>query len=212
MRIVRNLAQLQDVAERRLLFLKALVYRARNPSSPNHDRRVAFVSVEAANFWSQFCRCYFLSCALQARRMAGGRVSTSIRLNNVEDALTVAVQYKDPRKTGTGPWNWSDEPTWRKPTTVTNLLSRIGASNYSQVQAAFGYSTTVYTYLPAVRNFFCHRCKETADKLVPLARSTRMPSRSRATDILCSASPTATQSLLCEWIDDLRYVAKELCQ
>lgn len=212
MRMVRNLTQLHEAATRRLLVLKSLVSRVHSPTSPNNDRQVAFVSIEVANLWSEFCRCYFLSCALHARRMAGDRVLTAKGLKNAEDAITFAVRHKDPKKTGAGPWSWSDEPTWRKPGTVLKLFSRVGASNVSQVQAAFSYTTTVFDHLPVVRNFFCHRCKGTSDKLVPLARIAKVPSRSKASEILCSTSSTGTQSILCEWIDDLRYVVNGLCQ
>ena len=212
MRIVRNLSKLQQTATRRLLKLKSFAPGVGPVHGFDDDQRVSFVSIELVNLWSEFCRFYFISCALGVRGMKGGRVLTTTPLNTKEEAITFAVVYKNPKKTGNGPWTWLDEPTWRRPTTILNLLTRLGASNVTQVQAAFGYSTVVFDHLPTVRNFFCHRNEGTSNKLAAVARAVKVPPKARAIDIVCSASPTGTQSILREWIDDLRLVVEDLCQ
>lgn len=212
MRIVRHLGRLQRVARRRLLVLKALAPPIWSPSGPDRDRYVSFVVIEVANLWSQFCRCYFISCALRAKRVTGVRVMTAMSLTTKNDVITFAVKYNRPNRTGTGPWSWRDEPAWQKPTTVLNLLQQLGASNLSQAQVAFSHSTTVFQHLPTMRNFFAHRSEATATQLHSVARSVRGPTGLKASDVLCLPRPKGTESILREWIEDLCHIVDNLCQ
>ncbi len=66
MRRVQYLPDLARSADRRLVRLALLVQNIRPPCSESEARRIAFVTIEAANLWASFSRHLYLSSALGA--------------------------------------------------------------------------------------------------------------------------------------------------
>lgn len=212
MRIATDLARLHKPTFRRLALLQKLVEDVRQPVAPDDDRLVMFVAIESLNVWSLFCRAYFLSCALGARTLGGTRVKFALAgLTTTTQALDFAVHTMKPQA-GTGPWTWRDEPTWRKPRVLMQLLAGAGASNLLQVRTAFSVPSTVFAQLPRARNFYAHRSKDTASDLQIVARAVRVPSRRSASDILCDIAPARPQTVIQDWLDEMTYVVSELCK
>jgi len=210
---VGHLGELRRVAGRRALRLRALVDPVGVPVSTQEDRLVAFVTIEALNLWSSFARSFFLSCVFKARRESGARVSHSQgSLVTTELALTFAIRVMKPSKPGSGPWQRRDEPTWFDVQTLLKLFPALGASNAAQVVSAFSYPTKVFQHLPTARNFFAHRNVETSGKVSAIARAYSVAIARRASDVFCSRSPARPQSVLADWLDDIRNVVDIMCQ
>ncbi len=210
---VRQLARLQRLAAKRLVMLRTLVEQCDLPSTRKHDPIVSYATIEALNLWTEFVRCYYLSCVLSARRTNGVRVrifTTGVR--TAEDAINFAISRLKPTLKKARPWRRRDEPSWHDPNTLLRLSEALGYSNLAEVRAAFAYPTRAFHDLPTVRNFFAHRNEETARKAVNIARSYGLSTLLRPSDILVSVSPGRPQSVLGDWLDDIRHVIELLCQ
>jgi hypothetical protein len=212
--LVSDFARLRRTASRRLILLRVLADTCGRPITPTVDRRVAFITIEALNLWASFVRSYYLSCAvMQPLRESGARITIGLHgVHNADDAIAISIMTLKPRVTWGPPWSRNDEPAWHAPGTLVALSRAIDSSNQQEINAAFGYPTKVFLHLPSVRNFFAHRNAETADKVANVARSYRLDPKLRPAEILCSAVPKRPQSLLSDWLDDLRATIFLLCQ
>lgn len=211
MQRVARLGRLEGVAIRRALRLRSLVDAYSLPVTPERERVVSYVTIEALNLWASFARAYYLSSALGARIRAGGRVTVQLQgIRTPGDAITFSV-VKIQRRRGTGPWKRRDEPAWHDPNTLLTLFGYLGASNLNEVHRAFGYQTGVFRQLPTFRNFFAHRNEETARKTADIARGYGLSPRLRPSEVLCTRSVGRPQNILADWLDDLRNVIQLMC-
>ena len=213
MRSHPDLEKLTNAAARRLLLLRAIADECTGPVTPESERKLAVVAIEAVNLWALFSRSFYLSCFLSGRRRSGSRVALSLaRIGNKRDAIRFSIQELKPKLKNKSSWRMREEPAWRRPDTLLKLFARGGASNLPQVQSAFGYSTRVFEELPVLRNFYAHRNEETAKLSVNVARSLGVPSSSRPSEILSARLPGRPQNVLCDYLDDMRIVAELLCE
>lgn len=209
----RRLGKLRAAALKRLNKLRSRVSTLSLPIGPNEDIFVAWVTVETLNLWGGFLRAYYLSGAISSRTVSGNPVKFSgMKFSTTEAALKFAVKNA---RGGKLPAKISrrDEPTWHDMNVFLNLEKAVGASNLSQVYAAFGIATLFPQCLSTVRNFYAHRCDETARKAarvgVRLGLSTKP--ELRTTKILCSKLPKRPQNVLTDWIDDMTNIIDVLC-
>jgi len=79
-------------------------------------------------------------------------------------------------------------------------------SNLSTFTTALGYSTNVFSDLPAFRNYFAHKGKGTAISVQNVARRYAVPPGLRPSEIMLSLPAGRPQSLLMDWLDDIRNV------
>jgi hypothetical protein len=211
MRPVRQLSKLKTAATRRDNRLKNLVDSLSLPVNTEIDRIVAFATIEALNLWGSFLRAYYISCFLGATMPQGGRVNIAVAgPRTTINALTFAMQtIKGKPKP---PKNRRDEPSWYDQNNLLRLLTNCAASNLPKVQVALSYSTSAFSELPAMRNFFAHRNDETAQKTKDVARRLGLSVALRPSEILCSKAPGRPQNILADWLDDLSAVIDLLCQ
>ena len=174
------------------------------------DRRVSFVTIEAVNAWGIFCRFFYLSCALGGKDANGSRiVSGGGSFQTTQDALTLAVHEVKPRlRSKTGPWTYRDEPTWHQIDEFTRVMRALNPSNLSNVLKAVSLTTNVFQDLPTFRNFFAHRGEHTARKARSVANSYLVSTQLHPTSILVSYQPGRPQTILRDWLDDLRIVVE----
>ena len=177
------------------------------------DHRVAFVTIEMDNLWTNLARSLFLSTAFCAQDAQGIRIQLQSipKAQTIDEALTYAIrQHKGANYKGgsTGPWSWFDEPPWWKPSTLLNSLAAIGASNYQQVSAAMSASPDTFESLRTFRNFYAHRGMGTRLEVVKNLRRMNYPTTYTATQALTSPifslGTTRPQPLILDWLDDLR--------
>lgn len=212
MRPTRRLEKLRSSASQRLILFKMLVDGYSLPVESEHDRVVAFVTIEALNLWSSFCRSFYLSCIFNAKRSTGIPIRISLLgVQTKSDAITFAIKQMRPKIKGNGPWSYLDEPTWRKPGTLLQLLQVVGASNFNQVLAGFAYPTPVFDELPRIRNFFAHRSEGTKFETMRVARTVGVSTKLRPSEIMCSYGPGRPQNVICDWLDDMRHVVNLVC-
>jgi hypothetical protein len=208
-----RLGKLKAAALKRLGRLRSRVSGLSFPIVPNDDISVAWVTVEALNLWGGFLRAYYLSGAISCRTASGKPVKFVVfKFPNMEAALKFAAHSA---KGGKVPAKLSrrDEPAWHDAKVFLKLEKSVGASNLAQIYAAFGIATPFTECLSIVRNFYAHRCDETARKAarvgVKLGLSTKP--ELRPTKILCSKLPKRPQNVLTDWIDDMSNIIDVLC-
>lgn len=207
----QTLWHLSRSVERRAVALRQLVEGLPTTPSPVADRLVAYTTIEALNLWAQFSRAFYLACCFGAVSRSGQPVSVAIYFGTRDDALTHAVRTMGSSRKSGPPWTRRDEPTWHDPNVVLKLLGSLKASNLGNVQGAFGYQTRVFRDLPTVRNFYAHRNEETARKVGTLARRFGQSSRRRPTELMCTRLGNRPQTILADWLDDIRNVVVLVC-
>lgn len=106
-----------------------------------------------------------------------------------------------------------DEPPWHDSRIFLKLEELVGASNLTQVHAAFGTRSSFVSFLPVVRNFYAHRCQETNLKAARVGIKLGLSAKPemRATRILCSKLPRRPENVLTDWLDDMSNVIELLC-
>lgn len=208
MRLQSHLLALEQQASRRVSRLKVLVADRTSFDDPEIDRRTAFVAIESMNLWSSYCRFFYLSAALGAKDSGGTRiVSSAGRFRSQDDALTFVIHRVRPNlKSKSAPWSWFDEPKWGDPTEFGRAVGELGPSNLGAVQAAISLQTDVFLHLPKFRNFYAHRAAVTARKVRGVARDYLMSPTLHPTWILNGYAPSRPQTILCDWLDDLKTV------
>lgn len=219
MLVTRRLGKLGTVATRRLARLRVLVISEPSATADDHDahakreRTIAFVAIEAHNLWALFVRSFFLSCVIHCRHGSGHKVVvTHPSMGSVPDALRFAIGRMKSHLKGKPALLRRDEPAWHDPGVVLTLLREAKSSNLAQVDAAFGYRTRVFQDLTLCRHFYAHRNEDTEARAVQLARAYGMAPTRRVTDLLCSRAPSRPQTVLLDWLDDLRIVVELLCE
>jgi hypothetical protein len=170
----------------------------------SRDHRIAFASIEAINLWNQYCREYFLSVALGTIDAGGNPVTlaSSRSFANEESAIAWATQQVARGDVYIG------EPRWRTPTVWSRVMQKLGSSVQMNVTLATGLTTSAFGDLPKFRNFYAHRCRDTADKAKAVARR-NFKAMTNPTDYLLDGVATTRVSILVDWIDDL-YSAVDL--
>jgi len=205
-----DLGALVAKASRRALMLREIVRIQQPPVSHAESRAVAYVTIEAFNLWSLFCRMYYLSTALRARDGSGSRVTLGVAPPKTEEeALTVAIHQENRSKRGQfGGWTHRDEPAWENVTVFGRVLSAIQPSNLATAQAGLGAMTRAPADLQTIRNFYAHRSELTASKARGVARRYALSSGLRPSDLLCTRLPGRPQGLLADWVDELVIVIR----
>jgi hypothetical protein len=172
------------------------------------DRFCSFVTIEALNLWTIFARSFFYSTALGTADRAGGRVTVAILgVVTRDDALTLAIHATRPwLRNRIGPWRRFEEPIWHRPGDYLGAITALNPSNLATVQAALSYNSRVFNDLPAFRNYYAHKSEETAKEARKLAPAHGLSPLLRPTEIMCSRLPGRPQTLIADFLDDLRAV------
>jgi hypothetical protein len=199
-----HLGKLQQRTHRRLLRLTEVLATAPTDSH-EQDRRVAFVTIEALNSWIQFCRYFYLCCALGGKEADGTRLSPAAgRLATTDDALTFAIHLMKPTlKAKSAPWSPWDEPIWRKAGDFSKIMRALDTANVPKVVGAVSLATSALNDLPAFRNFYAHRSDSTVKNAQKLATKYVISAKLHPTQILTGYAPGRPRSVLHEWLDDL---------
>lgn len=213
MRKSRSLQRLQSAFNYRVVRLERV---AREVSD---DKASAYVAIEALNAWASFARQFYLSCTwLQAITIKGLRATPGGgAFADERQALLFAIQRLKPnvsaRAAAGAKIDARYEPNWHSKDTIIQLSSTLALSNDSSVVAAFSYPTRFFDDAPVVRNFFAHRNMGTADKVRRLARQPPyLLTAETAHDFVRSLLPGRPQTVVAEWLEDLRLVSDEICQ
>ncbi|MGA7570319.1 MAG: hypothetical protein WCA80_05875, partial [Candidatus Aquilonibacter sp.] len=163
MRPTSDLPRLSGVLQHRLRRL-TMLFRSR-PLGANAaseaDRIVSYCTIELANAWLQFVRCYYLSCAVGARQACGKTVKHSGAFATPDDALVHSATIMGKRVCGKVPTP-AEEPDWISPPTIIKLSRSLKFTNPAEIAAAFGITTAIFQPLTTCRNFYAHRSERAA--------------------------------------------------
>jgi hypothetical protein len=173
---------------------------------------VSYITIELVNLWAEFCRAYYLSTAMHAKRLVGGPVThaqASIQLK--DDAIRFACTTADPRLAGKpGPFTRWDEPAWHDVPVFRRLMTALSPSSLNNIYAALSQPVRVLPDIITFRNFFAHRSENTATKVRRLARRYRLQTDQHPVDTLASYPPGRPQPLLVDFVDEMRLLIDAL--
>ena len=229
MRPTNSLDLLGRATTRQISRLRNGIARAAVARGVDRDRHVAYSTIEAANLWAEFTRAYYLSWLLNPSRSSrpkvevlggctknhgcpGGDAATWSR----DQALAHAInRYRTGRfvRTMPGPtWGPRDEPAWFKTSILLDLATDLACSHLADVKAAVSIPTRVFADLPVVRNFFAHRNDRTVLPIMALGPMNNVSPTLRPTEMLLARPSGRPQSLILDWLDDLRATVEDLCR
>jgi hypothetical protein len=105
-----------------------------------------------------------------------------------------------------------NEPSSHDVQILMNLFQHVGAPHLTQIQTALSYPTDAFRFLPTIRNFFAHRNADTAGKVRNAALRLGIAGQRKPSDMVCSRRTNRPQSILADWLDDMRAVISLLCE
>jgi hypothetical protein len=88
-------------------------------------------------------------------------------------------------------------------------MTSLGSSVLPNVTLATGLTSDAFSDLPTFRNFYAHRCRDTAMRTRDLARAYVLSLRLHPSDILLSQKASTNISIIADWVDDI-YAAVDL--
>jgi hypothetical protein len=207
------LYRLNRSLQKRINRLEAIAGPVVGKDGSDIDRAVSFTLVELMTSWSNFVREFYLSCAtLAPKTISGSRVTHSkTGLNNERDALIFAIavlKAKTITKPRIAPL---DEPTWREKRALATLSQNLGLSNNTAIVNALSYSTTFFDHAHTVRNFYAHRSEGTVVRVLDLALRDYGLRISHPHALMNKIHPGRTDTILQEWLSDVRVIANTMC-
>jgi hypothetical protein len=168
------------------------------------DGRIALVTIGALNLWHQYCRQYFLSCALGTADRNGAAVANGVSTFPTEGA---ALTWATSKVSSTE--RYMGEPRWRDPAIWLKVMHELRTSMEPNVLLVAGLATDVFADLPAFRNFYAHRCRQTAKRAAEFRTRNIIVSRPHPTEILRASRASTTYSIIVDWLDEI-YAAIDL--
>jgi hypothetical protein len=178
------------------------------------DRAVAFVTIEAMTAWSNFAREFYLACAfLRPKTISGKRVHhANPSINDEREALIHSIAVLK-GKTITAPRILPrDEPAWHEKRALSALSKSMTFSNNQSIIDGLSYETTFFDQAPTIRNFFAHRSLGTASKVTDIAaRRYGLSNVDHATDLINVIFTGRTQTVVQEWLGDIRQIGATMC-
>jgi hypothetical protein len=176
------------------------------------DGTLSCVVVQTQAVWSEFVRAYYLSLLLSPYDSSGRRIKiANAALRNEYDAITALILHLRLRNKTKPAWSRIEEPRWHKPSTLTSGCQLLGSPTLQKVIAAVSIGSSVFDDLPRFRNFYAHRNEETARDAVALRVNYGIGLVSHPSSILLSYVPGRPQTIVEDWLDDLKNVAFALC-
>jgi hypothetical protein len=207
------LNRLNESFARRTIRLEAIAAQIAGKAGHDIDRAIAFVTIESLSAWSGFSREFYLSCAFLYPKTIGGRHVAHKQANIVgeRDALVHSIQRLK-GITARGRIAPRDEPVWHEKRALPTLSSSLQLSNHNSVLRGFSYPTTFFDDLPPVRNFYAHRSRETAGRVLNVARRYGNPAVRHPNELINYVQQGRVQTLLQEWLSDMRQIGQAICQ
>jgi hypothetical protein len=217
MRRARRLKTLGKALGERLDHLQLLLTPYAGRLDAEASRMASFVLVNCVAGWGLFAREYFFSCALLSPELKNGdrvRYSSPLIADEREALIEAIRAAKNPQFSPAAGVNLKprDEPDWLAKDTLSKISTRLGFSHDIRLANALAYQTSFFPEAVTVRNFYAHRGKESADKIRNLARRTYYkPRLGHPTEFVNTILPRRTDTLINEWIADLRIISGSLC-
>jgi hypothetical protein len=217
MRRTKRLKALSDAFGDRLDRLASLVQPLAGLDGPRVNRLVSYVVIDSVGSWALFAREYYLSCALLGPRLRSkARVTYGLApIAGERDAIIQAIRAtKNPSFAPAASVKIKprDEPDWLAKNTLSKISTVLSFSHDARITAALSQPTTFFSQAITVRNFFAHRSKESADKIRTLSLHQYLyPHLRHPTEFVNGILPSRTDTILNEWLADLKDISRALC-
>jgi hypothetical protein len=215
MRRRTSLDSLNHSFTRRIRQLESVAQQIAGRNGHDIDRAVAFVTIEALSAWSGFTREFYLSCAFLHPKTIGGQHVTHRDTSIVNERLALLHSIAELKgKTLTAARIAArDEPQWHEKRALPNLSKGLAFSNDHSVIIGFSYQTTFFDELPTMRNFYAHRSQGTIEKVLRLAtRKYGTVTARHPNDLINVVFAGRVQTLIQEWLDDMKQIGLAICQ
>jgi hypothetical protein len=200
---------------RRIAQLEAVADQIAGKSGHDIDRAVAFVTIEALSAWSGFAREFYLSCAFLHPKTMGGQHVSHHNASIVDERLALlhSISELKGKTLTTVRIAARDEPAWHEKRALPNLSKSLACSNDNSVIIGFSYQTTFFDELPTMRNFYAHRSQGTAEKVLRVAtKRYGAMAVSHPNDLINIVFAGRVQTLIQEWLSDMRQIGLAICQ
>jgi hypothetical protein len=216
MRRAKYLRMLHERVDERLSRLSSLTLPISGQLDPSARRVIAYTVIECASTWSVFTREYYLSCALLSPWIQGGHRVTypGVPITTERDALIEAIRAA--KRPGFNPApsvniKPRDEPNWLSKATLAKISGHLGFSHDTKISNALSYQSTFFSHAIATRNFFAHRGKDSSAKVLNIARQTYLSPVNCAEEFVNTILQGRTDTLINEWLVDIRNISQALC-
>ena len=210
MRPVARLQRLKTSVEKQLERIEDAIDGVVAPAGVPADRLATYAVIHLDNVWSSFVRSYYLSWFLNPITIGGTRVRVSIPAPPSFHAAIVTastILYSKLPQSRTK----RIDPAWHEKRVLTTLARGCGTSNQAQIQTAMSIGGTSFDYLHTARNFYAHRCEETAEKLPRIALAFGLVPTRRASDIVLAVPLGRKATVIQEWVAEIRGATDLLC-
>jgi hypothetical protein len=200
---------------RRIRQLEVVANQIAGKNGHDIDRALSFVTIEALSAWSGFAREFYLSCAFLGPRTIGGQHVSHHNAAIVDERLALLHSiFVLKGKTLTTPRIAArDEPAWHEKRVLSSLSTSLVLSNDHSVILGLSYPTNFFDDLPTMRNFYAHRSQGTAEKVFRLALKRYSAATLRhPNDLLNIVFAGRVQTLIQEWLVDMRQIGLTICQ
>lgn len=217
MRRTKRLRTLNRSLERRLETLSAVLAPHVGMTGPLAARAAGHVAIECVSSWALFAREYYLSCAMLSPTLRNGQrvIYPGPPITDERSALIIAIQAtKNP---GFSPGSSvkikpRDEPDWLSKGTLSKISTHLSFSHDVRVTNALSIQASFFPHAISVRNFFAHRAKESADKVRGIAKQSYQSHKlAHPVGLINVVLPGRTDTLLNEWLAEVRLIARALC-
>jgi hypothetical protein len=184
-----------------------------SPTSDRPEREivVSYVAIEALNAWAMFSRSFYLSLALNVVTERNKKITlTTPAADHLGEAIKYYKRYAAPNSAGV--WHRRDEPAWHDPNVLMTVCQNRGCSIQTQLVASFSLAQNVFKDLPVCRNFFAHRNESSSQAARNIAPRYTLPTFLSPCDLLLSASPGTSVSVMLAWMDEMNVTAEFICK
>lgn len=179
------------------------------------DRAIAFITIESLSAWSGFAREFYLACAFLHPKTIGGQHVSHLGVAIVDERLALIHSISVLKgRTVTAPRiTPRDEPAWHEKRVLSQLSSSLSFSNNQSVISGLSFQTAFFDELPTIRNFYAHRSQGTAEKVSRIAtRRYGMVNVQHPNDLVNAIFAGRIQTLIQEWLSDMRQISLAICQ
>lgn len=209
-----DLESLYASFEKRLYRLTIELDHVREIEGYRRRMILAQVVVELDNLLLGCLREFLVSCLLGTRTVNGTRTASQQALTSEGEASAFIMSslnsfgYQRMGSPATVPRR--KEPTIRQPRDVEKVLLAAKANNIVSVQRALAFNFKFFDEIGSLRNFYCHRNKDTYDSAYSKARNWGATSRLHPDELVLKPRPGRPVPIIRDWIGEARLFFEEI--
>jgi len=219
MRAVANLGRLDRLARRKLGILGRRAGRlvtgfdgaGLTLSAHLREAELSLLTIGLQSFWSNWCRAYYLSCAVGTRTTRGNVVSNSAGITSFNEAMAMAIQITRGSKVPPNAWRPHEEPKWFDPNVLLLIAKGAALTNEPHIAAILGTIPLTFSHLRTMRNYFAHRGEDLRRDALSISPFYLYGRPDNPSNILVHIETGRTRCVVERWTIDLERIARALC-